>query len=206
MRKILLAGTALLALSTVLPAYAESTTNEKAGAVVGATTGGVTGGTIGFFLGGPIGAVIGGFTGAAIGASAGVSATTVDYSANNPVDPVVIRGNIDVGFVVPDDVQIASVPDDDRYGYIYANNRVYIVDRDSRKIVHSPGFLIPSNVVSYVEANPVDNVTFTGKLSAGADFSGQLTVIPDSDYYGYAYVDGRPVLVEKSSNRIVWVG
>ena len=127
----------------------------------------MTGGTIGFFLGGPVGAVIGGFTGAAIGGAAGVSAASVDYAANNPVDTVIIDGDLDVGYVVPDDIVLAEVPDDPAYGYIYANNRVYIVDRETREIVHSPGFLIPNDVVSYVEGNPVDDVEFDGDLAAG---------------------------------------
>ena len=209
MRKILLASVALLALGAALPAYAQDavdTKGEKAGAVVGGTAGAVTGGTIGFFLGGPIGAVIGGFTGAAIGGAVGVSAASVDYAANNPVDTVIIDGDLDVGYVVPEDIVLAEVPDDPDYGYIYANNRVYIVDRDSREIVHSPGFLIPNDVVSYVNSNPVDDVEFEGDLSAGVEFSGNLTDVPDNGFYGYAYIDGRPILVEKASGRIVWIG
>ena len=98
------------------------------------------------------------------------------------------------------------MPDDPDYGYIYANNRVYIVDRDSREIVHSPGFLIPNDVVAYVEANPVDDVEFNGTLEAGAEFNGELFEIPDNNFYGYIYVDGRPALVERSTLRVVWVG
>jgi hypothetical protein len=207
MRKILMASVAILALGAALPAYAQETTKgEKAGAVVGGTAGAVTGGTIGFFLGGPIGAVIGGFTGAAIGGAAGVSAASVDYAANNPVDTVVIEGDLDVGYVVPEDVLIAEIPDDPDHGYLYANNRVYIIDLGTREVVHSPGFLIPNDVVAYVEANPVDDVEFEGTLEAGVEFGGDVIDIPDSDFYGYIYVDGRPALVEKSTHRVVWVG
>ena len=207
MRKILLASVAVLALGAATPSFAQDATrDEKAGAVVGGTAGAVTGGTIGFFLGGPVGAVIGGFTGAAIGGAAGVSASSIDYAANNPLDPVYIEGDLEVGYVVPEDIVIAEVPDDPAYGYIYANNRVYIVDLESRAIVHSPGFLIPNDVVAYVEANPVDDIEFSGTLEAGIEFDGDLIDIPDSDFYGYAYVDGRPVLVEEASGRIVWVG
>ena len=31
-------------------------------------------------------------------------------------------------------------------------------------------------------------------------------MIPDNRFYGYVYVDGRPVLVEQASGRVVWVG
>jgi hypothetical protein len=209
MRKILLAGVAVLSLGAALPAaYAQEQLDkqEKAGAVVGGTAGAVTGGTIGFFLGGPIGAVIGGFAGATIGGAAGVSASSVDYAATNPVDTVILEGDIDVGYVVPEDVVIAEVPDDPKYGYIYANNRVYIVDRDNREVVHSPGFLIPNDVVAYVEANPVDDVQFDGEIAAGVEFSGDLFEIPDNSFYGYVYVNGRPALVERSTHRVVWVG
>lgn len=207
MRKILLASVAILALGAASPSFAqEATDGERAGAVVGGTTGAVTGGTIGFFLGGPVGAVIGGFTGAAIGGAAGVSAASVDYAANNPLDPIRIEGDLDVGFVVPEDVEIAEVPDDPQYGYIYANNRVYIVDRETREIVQSPGFLIPNDVVSYVEDNPTDDIEFDGSLEAGVEFEGELNDIPDNEFYGYAYVGGRPVLVERDSNRVVWIG
>lgn len=209
MRKILLAGVAVLALGAATPTFAQNNdakSGEKAGAVVGGTAGAVTGGTIGFFLGGPIGAVIGGFAGAAIGGAAGVSAASVDYAANNPLDPIVIEGNLDVGFVVPEDIVIAEVPDDPKYGYIYANNRVYIVDLDSREIVHSPGFMIPNDVVVFVQNNPIDDVEFDGQLEAGVEFNGQLTDVPDNGFYAYAYVGGRPLLVDKSTNRVVWVG
>lgn len=208
MRKILLASVAVLGLgvATTGSSFAQSNNSEAAGAVVGGTAGAVTGGTIGFFLGGPVGAVIGGFTGATIGGAAGVSASSVDYASNNPVDTVIIDGNLDVGYIVPDDIVIAEVPDDPAYGYIYANNRVYIVDRDTRAIVQSPGFLIPNDVVAYVEANPTDDVQFDGSLEAGVEFSGDIIAIPDNNFYGYVYVGGRPVLVERASGRVVWVG
>lgn len=207
MRKILLASVAVLALGAAAPSFAqEATTDEKAGAVVGGTAGAVTGGTIGFFLGGPVGAIIGGFTGATIGGAAGVSAASIDYAANNPLDPVFIDADLDVGYVFPEDVVIAEVPDDPKYGYVYANNRVYIVDRESRAIVHSPGFLIPNDVVDFVRDNPTEDVEFEGTLEAGAEFTGSLSDIPDSEFYGYAYVGGRPVLVEEDTGRIVWVG
>jgi hypothetical protein len=202
MRKILLASVAILALGAAAPSLAQ----EKAGAVVGGTAGAVTGGTIGFFLGGPVGAVIGGFTGAAIGGAAGVSAASIDYAANNPLDPVYVDATIDVGYRVPDDIVIAEVPDDPKYGYIYANNRVYIVDLESREVVHSPGYLVPNDVVVYVEANPVDDVAFEGSLEPGVEFSGEIVAVPENDFYGYVYINGRPVLVERASSRIVWVG
>lgn len=206
MRKLLLASVAILALGAAAPVYAQSSNEAEEGAVIGGTAGAATGGTIGFFLGGPVGAIIGGFAGATLGAQAGVDATTVEYSSMNPVDPVFIDSDLDVGFVVPEDVVIHAVPEDDRYGYIYANNRVYIIDLELRAVVQSPGFLIEAQAVDFVKANPVEDVDFSGDLSAGSSIDVDLIDIPDNSFYGYVYVQGRPVLVEKGSRTIVWVG
>jgi hypothetical protein len=207
MRKLLLASVAILALGAAAPVYAQNANDEaQEGAVIGGTAGAATGGTIGFFLGGPVGAIIGGFAGATLGAQAGVDASTVEYSSMNPVDPVFIEGDLDVGYVVPADVEIHAVPDDDQFGYIYANNRVYIVDLNSRAVVQSPGFVIEAQAVDFVKANPVDDVDFSGELAAGATIDVDLMEIPDNNFYGYVYVDGRPVLVERGSRTIVWVG
>lgn len=58
MRKLLIAGVAVAALSVATPVMA-----RDARLIVGGTAGAWTGGTIGFFLGGPIGAAIGATTG-----------------------------------------------------------------------------------------------------------------------------------------------
>jgi outer membrane lipoprotein SlyB len=129
MRKLLMLGVALATLATATPAMA-----RDAGLVVGGTAGGVTGGTIGFLLGGPIGAVIGGWTGAAIGASV-LSDDDVMFIRDNPGRDLVLDADIDVGFVVGDDIRIRSLEGDDRYGYFRANGRIYIVDLDTREVV-----------------------------------------------------------------------
>jgi hypothetical protein len=205
MRKLLMLGVALVALGAASPAIAQD--NDDADAAVGATAGGATGGTIGFLLGGPIGAIIGGWTGAVIGADAAVSTESVKFAGENPVDPVVVDADIDVGFVVPEDVTIHAIEGDDEFGYFYANNRVYIVSMADRTVVQSPGFLIPEDVVAFVEANPVESVTFEGDLAAGVELDADIEVaeIPDSSSYGYVYVDDRPALVDLDSRTIVWV-
>ncbi len=203
MKHLLLAGIAAIALGAATPALA-----QNAGAAVGGTAGGLTGGTVGFFLGGPIGAVIGGFAGAAIGAEAGVAASSVEYSANHPVDAVYLDGGIDVGYRFGDDVRIYDIDGDDRYGYLYANNRVWIVDRESREVVHSPGYVIPERSVVYIRDNPGPEIRWSGELAPGARLEGEfeLGVIPDDPGYGYVYVDGRPVLVDRGTRLVVWVG
>lgn len=129
MRKLLMLGVAIATLTAATPAGA-----HDAGLFVGGTAGGVTGGTIGFLLGGPIGAVIGGWTGAAIGASV-LSDDDVLFIRNNPVRSVDVDADINVGFVVGDDIRVRAIAGDDRYGYFRANGRIYIVDLDSREVV-----------------------------------------------------------------------
>jgi hypothetical protein len=137
MRKLLLAGAALLTLGVATPTYAATLlhSDEEAGAVVGGTAGGVTGGTIGFLVGGPVGAVIGGVTGSVIGAQAGISASSVEFVQLHPVDSLVIDGRVHVGARLGDDVKIHSITGDKVHGYVYLNDRPVIVDRDSRTVV-----------------------------------------------------------------------
>lgn len=129
MRKLLMLGVALATLSTATPVMA-----RDAGLFVGGAAGGVTGGTIGFLLGGPIGAIIGGWTGAAIGASV-LSHDDLLFIRDHPGTSIELDADIDVGFVVGDDIKIRALAGDDRYGYFRANGRIYIVDLDTREVV-----------------------------------------------------------------------
>ena len=203
MRKLLMLGVAVASLGMALPAVAQSDTDAAAGATVG----GATGGTIGFLLGGPIGAIIGGWTGAVIGADAAVSVDSVKFAGEHPVDPVFLDADIDVGFVVAEDVTIHPIEGDDTFGYFYANNRVYIVDLATRTVVQSPGFLIPEQVVAYVEANPVPSVALDADVRAGLQLEGtiEIAAIPDNQSYGYIYFNDQPALVDLDSRTVVWV-
>ena len=129
MKRLLLASTAILMLGAA-PVLAQS----DAGAAVGGTAGGVTGAVAGGLIFGPIGAIIGGFTGAVIGASV-VSDASVEYVRTHPTEPVVIEGNLDVGYVVPDTVELRQIPDY-RYRYVYVNNQPALVDPGTRRIVY----------------------------------------------------------------------
>jgi hypothetical protein len=133
---ILLASTTALALIAA-PAIAQSDGAKAAGGVTGSIAGAVTGGLI--F--GPIGAVIGGFTGAVIG-TATVDDNAVEYVRVHPTEPVMVDGTIEVGYVVPDDVELHVIEGDDTHGYFYTNDRVYFVDLDSRAVVYSPGTVV----------------------------------------------------------------
>jgi hypothetical protein len=146
MKNLLLASVAVITLGAG-PAFAQdANTDADAGAAVGGAAGGATGAVVGGLIFGPIGAVIGGFTGATIGASAGVEASSVEYVRLNPTEPVVIEGDIDVGFVVPDDIEIHTIETDPAHGYFYTEDRVYFVDLSNRTVVYSPGTVVAAEV------------------------------------------------------------
>ena len=147
MKNLLLASVAVFALAG--PALAQAVVvqevpqeNTDAAATVGAGAGGATGAVVGGLIFGPIGAVIGGFAGASIGADAGVEATSVDYVRLNPTEPVVIQGDIDVGYVVPETVVVHTIENDPTYGYFYTNDRAYFVDMSDRTVAYSPGTVV----------------------------------------------------------------
>lgn len=116
--------------------------DADANAAVGGAAGGVTGAVVGGLVFGPLGAAIGGFTGAAIGAAGGIEASSVEYVRLNPTDPVVIEGDIDVGFVVPAEVELHAIEGDSVHGYFYTNDRVYFVNMSDRTVVYSPGTVV----------------------------------------------------------------
>ncbi len=213
MKKILMASVAALSLAAAIPAFAqdkvvgvESSSNAKAGAVIGATGGGTTGAVIGGLLGGPIGAVIGGFAGATIGAEAGIETASVDYVVANPVEPIYIEGNADIGFVVPAEVNVYPIQNDPAYGYVYANDRVWIVDLQSRALVYSPGYLVPQTAADFAVANPVTSFEAQGDVVVGYVLPDgtEISTIPESRY-GYVYLNDRPALVDSSSRTVVWI-
>ena len=136
MKNLLLASVAVLALSTG-SAFAQN----DAETAVGGTAGGVAGAVTGGLIFGPIGAIIGGFTGAVIGAEA-VSDDSVEYVRVHPTEPVVLEGDVDVGYIVPDTVELHVVENDPDYGYFYTNDRVYFVKLSDRTVVYSPGVVV----------------------------------------------------------------
>lgn len=211
MNKILLASVAALSLGLAMPAFAQdkvvgTQSEAEAGAVVGATGGGATGAVIGGILGGPVGAVVGGFAGATIGAGAGVEASTVEYATANPVEPIYFDGAANVGFIVPADVTIYPIEGDPLYGYIYANDRVWVVDLETRALVQSPGYLVPQASADFAIANPVASVEVEGDVVVGYVLPDgtELSVVPESSY-SYVYIGDRPALVDTSTRTVVWV-
>jgi hypothetical protein len=127
MRKLLIIGTAVAALSVATPTVA-----RDAGLIVGGTAGAWTGGTIGFLLGGPIGAVIGGSTGAAIGAS--VLSDDVRFGRGGYVS-LDVDSRIGVGTIVGEEVRLRPIEGEPDYGYFRAHGYIYVVDLDTREVV-----------------------------------------------------------------------
>ncbi len=202
MRKLLLAGTALLTLTMALPAYAQ---DNDAAAGAGAAVGATTGGTIGFLLGGPVGAIIGGFSGAVIGGT--VSEAAVTYAGNHPVEQVYLDTDLDVGVKVSSDVTLYPIEGEDDLSYFYANGRVWIVATSSGEIVASPGFVVPETAVAYVKANPTASVTIEGDVAPGFVVAGDVDVVdvPEARGYAYLYVNDRPALVDARSRTVIWI-
>lgn len=202
MRKILLATAAIAALG-VGAAHADD--DQKRG--FGAAAGGATGAVAGAVVGGPVGAVVGGFAGAALGAETAVPEGARTYVVQNPVEPVVIEGDLSEGYVIPAEAAIQPIPDYPDYGYVYVDDRPVIVTLDSREVVYSPGYSLPQDTITYVETNPVDPIVLEGELVAGEVIPRdvELIEVPDSPRYGYVYVQDRPVLVDRDSRAIVWV-
>lgn len=211
MKKILMASAAALSLAVAVPALAQDKvvgveSNTEAGAVIGATGGGATGAVVGGLLGGPIGAVIGGFAGATIGAEAGIETASVDYVVANPVEPIYIDGSVDIGYVVPAEVTVYPIQTDPAHGYIYANDRVWIVDMNSRALVYSPGYLVPQTAADFAVANPVASFEAQGDVVVGYVLPDgtEVSTIPDSRY-GYVYLNDRPALVDANTRTVVWI-
>ncbi|GLQ55931.1 DUF1236 domain-containing protein [Devosia nitrariae] len=201
MKKLLLASVAILALGSV------SSLAQDAGVAVGGSAGGATGAGVGFLLGGPVGAAIGGFAGAVIGAEAGIEASTIEYAAVHPVAPIYVQAPVNVGYIVPPEVAVYPIEGDPAYSYIYVNNRIWLVDNQTRTLVHSPGYLVTQTSADFVTTNPVGSVTVEGDVVVGyvVPEDVELITIPDDPTYSYVYLNDRPVLVDNATRTIVWV-
>ena len=200
MRKLMLASAALLTLGLAVPAVqAQERTN------IAPAAGATTGATLGFIFGGPIGAIVGGFSGALVGSA--VSDTTVSYVGTHPVDQVYVGDNLDVGVRVNSSLKLYAIEGDPDHVYFYANNRAWIVDKASGKIVASPGFLVSERAVAYVKAHPTTSVTIDGDIGPGFKLTTKtkIAAVPDAEGYGYVYLNDRPALIDTHSNTVVWI-
>jgi hypothetical protein len=183
MRKFLLAGVALLALGAASPALAQYSNRAAAGAAVG------------------------GAAGAALGSSAGISRSSMDYVSRHPVQPLV--GDIRIGGRLGRDVTIYRIQGDRRHGYIYANDRAYIVNLGNRRVLASPGYAIPQRSVDNATTYRSGAARFRGDVGVGyrggvgVGYRGDFSL--DDGTYSYVYINGWPALVDNRSHTLVWM-
>lgn len=177
--------------------------NVDAGVAVGGTAGAVTGAVVG----GPVGAVIGGVAGAMLGSAAAVPDPAVKYVVANPTEQVVIQGGVSEGALVPDAVTLTPIPDYPQYAYIYTDGRPVIVEREKRKIVYSPGYVVPQRTMTYVRENPRKPVIIKERVAVGTVIPStvELAPVPSDPAYAYVYTDHGPLLVNRGSRTVVWV-
>ncbi len=65
---------------------------------------------------------------------------------------------------------------------------------------------VPHKARTYIEAHPVHSVRVQGKLSEGYEIpkSVEIHEIPNEPDYGYVYVQRRPVVVKRSTRKVVY--
>lgn len=184
-----------------------TTQSTNPAADAGAIGGGAVGAATGAIVGGPVGAVIGGVAGAILGTAAAVPEPAVEYVVANPVEPVMIEGGVSEGAALPGDVVLTPIPDHPEHAYVYVDGRPVIVRADSREVVYSPGYVVSGPTVSYVEANPVEPAGIA-VVSVGdvVPDTVQLVEVPNDPAYAYVYTDQGPILVNRSSRTVVWIG
>lgn len=66
----------------------------------------------------------------------GIPDELIGYVRDNPIDPLTIEGDIDVGYEVPVDARLQPVDGYNGYGYFYHDGRPYVVDQTSRRVVY----------------------------------------------------------------------
>ena len=73
--------------------------------------------------------------------------------------------------------------------------------------VDSSGAIIPPpEVRTYIDGAPVDTVTYDGDVIVGATLPGDMVITQVPNYqYSYVRVNGRPMLVDPQSRRVVYV-
>lgn len=114
----------------------ETITYDNSAADAAATTSvGVAGAAAGAAVAGPAGAVVGLILGAAAGdAAVEPTAEVVTYVEQNPVEPLLLDGEIVVGAGVPENVVLHPVPDSE-FSYLYLNGQPVVISNADRRIV-----------------------------------------------------------------------
>ena len=121
-----------LQLPAVTFADATVTTETAAEDVVEDATGAAAGAALAAALiGGPAAIAAGALLGAA---TLGDDDPAVGFVRENPMDPMVMDGEVIVGAGIPEGVEFQTIPET-QYGYINVNGLPVIVDQESRQIV-----------------------------------------------------------------------
>ncbi|MFY0309081.1 DUF1236 domain-containing protein [Leisingera sp. D0M16] len=109
------------------------TSTETGGndAAAGALGGAITGGLIA----GPAGVVAGAVAGSLAGEAAVPDERVVTYVRSNATEPVYVQGEVVTGVVIPEEVQLAEVPDSN-FRYVYLKGLPVVVEADSRTVIH----------------------------------------------------------------------
>lgn len=112
---------------TLAPVAALAQNATTRGAIDGAATGGA--------VGGPVGAAVGGTVGAAVGAAVDIPGAVVTSVLGLNRPSIVYERPIVVGQPLPSEVEYYEVPGHAEYRYTVVNNRRYIVEPRTRRVV-----------------------------------------------------------------------
>ncbi|WP_264213074.1 DUF1236 domain-containing protein [Leisingera thetidis] len=116
------------------PVAVETVTYERTGendAALGAVGGAITGGLIA----GPAGVIAGAVAGAAAGEAAVPDEQVVTYVRTHATEPVYVQGEVVTGVIVPQEVQLAEIPESE-YRYAYINGVPVLVEAENRTVIH----------------------------------------------------------------------
>lgn len=102
-------------------------TDEEMGALGGAIAGGL--------IAGPAGVLAGALAGAAAGEAAVPDERVITYVRSNQVEPVYVKGEVVTGVIVPQEVQLAEIPESE-YRYAYINGVPVLVETKNRTVIH----------------------------------------------------------------------
>ncbi|TBN43835.1 DUF1236 domain-containing protein [Paracoccus subflavus] len=119
--------------STTVETVESDPATTGGGAAGGATSGAIAGAVVG----GPVGAAVGGLAGAVMGdiSEDALTPATRTYIMENRTESVVIDGDATVGTVLPETVEVQTIPDSE-YRYVYVNDRPVLVEPETRKVIH----------------------------------------------------------------------
>ncbi|WP_370161530.1 DUF1236 domain-containing protein [Limimaricola soesokkakensis] len=106
--------------------------NDGPAAIAGAAT---AAGAAAALIGGPAAVIGAGIIGAAAGDALNPDSQVVTYVRENPVEPVILQGEVVVGAGIPEEVELNPIPEAE-YSYLYVNGTPVLVEPEERRIVY----------------------------------------------------------------------